>query len=1226
MSTVLVIPVAAGIPQLSQSRNSLNVRVCFQFISNDQGLPDFLRSWPDTVSKLGLKVDLYRESSLDTSVGSGLWPGIEKKEQAHSLWSSMIGRAVSADASMTDELRWVPSKVRSNDNREFRTYSVKHLLTAWQKTKTKQMLDATGIKTKEPISLTERELNAHKAFWSFHKSPKQINGEAIEEDSGDGVSVSDLALFATQHPTLAKRVGLVCDVSIKIPTGFTASDKLLLRATVQDKTMRTPFVACALRETSKTKVFLTRSAAGDDSYVGGLGGVLRMRKLTNGGAFTPIYYLETLDYVASLHREEVTRDVATATGTMQREITTGLALIRDGIEHIKDGDRFGKVTLPNGQEEFVLYAAALVYGYRVDVRKSGTWLPLCNRRVKYIAGNVEWEAVDEGMISPSPVTDDGNGAQKHEEVLRWTTSGSLVSAQPGKMANGDETPATSFGALVYKIALPTAALACCRLRYEYLIRMRCVFAGGYSLDMGEVETAGLATGEDVTEPHRYRRSESVVAPTVVTDPDKPGICNLPTEEADRVNEHRIICSRDIKNGKRAIRFIHPPSVTEEDVILMGELDSMKPEDSYRLLAHYADLVQGSAGDPRGLPDPDAIGALFRFRLRGKNTIAGFKCPADQTETPLTPGCEARGSLSFYQGKRTWPRVRPIRFEVQAIDHGSSAVSFNPKSGHVRVSLAPGATVDCDISCIPRTSEIQSIEKSTTQHLNSLAHDYLVPNAIVLALGYESSLLSSSQISSLSAIDTGASSEITIALKHATRKPVGDPFWGAPVVKRDLGANLAVIQDSPVFDRETTGKLSLTYTWDELSCMDVSGGIVKVKKIGNSEEIDVGQDLLPAKNQPHTDSDQLDFRLLFNDTKARDITARIVAEGQFPDCFAPSKNSERQTQSAEAKFVIPNSAIPSPPVVRFALPLTSLDRTSEDSVRQSVRKGNAIRIYVDGCWCETGRGELLGIVCAPNSQAAVSDAERRKNEPFFSQWGAEILLKTTPMADGPHVHHFDWATAFFDGVNAFTPDELKKGIIGDRPAIVAGHGVKYDLITKGWYSDISVSMARRSYLPWIRFGLVRFQPDSIQGCHVSPVTLSTFCQFLPDRTVTVVRSQSDPRRVRISVAGIGAVSDGENDRRLRSVLEVSVLTLPDHKTGFGQEAHLDEEGKVWVESAAAHLPWHAREDGNGAYIGDLWLPDNPSESQTRFIIKEVLKSSLPGSDGSGRPILLESVKI
>jgi hypothetical protein len=422
------------------------------------------------------------------------------------------------------------------------------------------------------------------------------------------------------------------------------------------------------------------------------------------------------------------------------------------------------------------------------------------------------------------------------------------------------------------------------------------------------------------------------------------------------------------------------------------------------------------------------------------------------------------------------------------------------------------------------------------------------------------ILGKESVETLSAVDVGAASDVPILVKHAKKRPQVQPRWSSPSVLRQSGQLDATLRDSPLIDRGTTSRVFVSYSWDEIKSADVPGGLSHDKKSGVSEEVHVGEDFAEDSGNEVAERELIDFRLPFIDTQARTIKVQLVAEGGFAGCFGETPRSERQLKGEDHEVVIPNSAVPPLPAVEYALPLTAFNRTKADNMSRSFRKGNALRIYLGSSWFATGRGEMLGVVCAPESQESLDDPARRRNEKYFSQWGAEVLLKTSSLSDGPFAHQFPKAEVLFDGVNSITPEELQLGPPLKRPAIVAAHTVRYDQIKRSWYADIFVDEANRSYLPWLRLGLVRFQRDSISECHVSPVVLSSFCQLLPDRTLTIVRNVLDPCRVSLTVAGIGPLALTQEDDHLSVALEVIVLREFDPRDRYLGELYPDNTGK------------------------------------------------------------------
>ena len=67
--------------------------------------------------------------------------------------------------------------------------------------------------------------------------------------------------------------------------------------------------------------------------------------------------------------------------------------------------------------------------------------------------------------------------------------------------------------------------------------------------------------------------------------------------------------------------------------------------------------------------------------------------------------------------------------------------------------------------------------------------------------------------------------------------------------------------------------------------------------------------------------------------------------------------------------------------------------------------------------------------------------------------------------------------------------------------VVGHRVQWDDARKLWYCDIELDAGWRTYMPFVRLALARYQPHAIGGMKLSRVTLAEFAQVLPRRAVT-----------------------------------------------------------------------------------------------------------------------------
>jgi hypothetical protein len=65
-----------------------------------------------------------------------------------------------------------------------------------------------------------------------------------------------------------------------------------------------------------------------------------------------------------------------------------------------------------------------------------------------------------------------------------------------------------------------------------------------------------------------------------------------------------------------------------------------------------------------------------------------------------------------------------------------------------------------------------------------------------------------------------------------------------------------------------------------------------------------------------------------------------------------------------------------------------------------------------------------------------------------------------------------------------------------------HPVAFDPDRKLWYCDIDLDPGT-AYQPFVRLALSRYQPHSIDGCHISRVVRADFAQLLPARVATVM---------------------------------------------------------------------------------------------------------------------------
>jgi hypothetical protein len=247
-----------------------------------------------------------------------------------------------------------------------------------------------------------------------------------------------------------------------------------------------------------------------------------------------------------------------------------------------------------------------------------------------------------------------------------------------------------------------------------------------------------------------------------------------------------------------------------------------------------------------------------------------------------------------------------------------------------------------------------------------------------------------------------------------------------------------------------------------------------------------------------------------DTRYRRISYRMVAATRFREYLDPGLPVEATSLTGDTVTVdVLSSAPPVAPVVLDVVPTSRWERSGSatDGRYESRRLGAGLRIWLARPWFSSGAGELLGVVCGrggpmnPSGELYRQVSVMSQDPARASQPPAPLRTRSllrTPVAE---VHDLRlWP--------------------GGPAADLVGYEPRYDPGRDAWYCDIVLDTGE-AYLPFVRLGLVRYQPRSVDGCVVSPVVATTLAQPLPDRTVVVVR-RTDGLHVSLrGPAGVGA---------------------------------------------------------------------------------------------------------
>lgn len=252
------------------------------------------------------------------------------------------------------------------------------------------------------------------------------------------------------------------------------------------------------------------------------------------------------------------------------------------------------------------------------------------------------------------------------------------------------------------------------------------------------------------------------------------------------------------------------------------------------------------------------------------------------------------------------------------------------------------------------------------------------------------------------------------------------------------------------------------------------------------------------------------RHVIGDTRHHLIRYRAVAVSRDADCFISPGEGEAgfSRESRAVEVSIPASSRPLAPEIAYVLPTFGWQRQTETSVKRSVRYGGGLRVYLKRPWFSSGDGELLGVALWRGELPDQAHRDRYKS--YFTQWGMDPIWQTAPLYGAPSTWQFPDRQAEAHNVSL-------EEIPGFNIDVVA-YPVEFDSERQLWYADLTLDPGD-TYAPFVRLGLVRYQPDALPDARVSRVVLADFAQLTPGRAVVVHPHPAHPRILHVQISGI-----------------------------------------------------------------------------------------------------------
>jgi len=365
---------------------------------------------------------------------------------------------------------------------------------------------------------------------------------------------------------------------------------------------------------------------------------------------------------------------------------------------------------------------------------------------------------------------------------------------------------------------------------------------------------------------------------------------------------------------------------------------------------------------------------------------------------------------------------------------------------------------------------------------------------------------------------------------------------------------------------------------------------------------------------------------FGDTKARQITYQAIVSTRFRELFEPQRdiikekvkhnpNLKQRAEEIEQSFtrtsesvkvVIPSSARPAAPVVRYVIPTFGWTKEAGNGKYTGSRLGGGLRIYLERPWYSSGDGEMLGIVLyIPAKRVKKTPKEV---EPYVTQWGQDPIWETQQPKQTPLQEIFK--NVDFPGFG-LTLDEIQGGeesTVTQRVA-VAGYHVHYDQERQLWYSDVVINSGF-SYSPMISLALVRYQPFSIENAHLSRVAKTDFVPLTADRHASVSVKSKNGKELTLNIAVTsntyytnsaarngGSVMEASIEVKDPSIDDPQLCWQPMYQSGVILKSEVKKDkarffqDKTWTEPGTQW--WH----------NDISISQYSSSRQYRLVIKE-----------------------
>ncbi len=640
------------------------------------------------------------------------------------------------------------------------------------------------------------------------------------------------------HPQLLRKLGLVVDLQITLPSDLTSS-KFNQNFTLE--VFPTKDLPGSANKKTDVRVGLGKLFGGfeakpikDRPEVAG--GLLRLGD-TLAGTGVPEYDLVQLDtdgaafktvaFVAELERRKQASisDAAVVRDPSPPALrTSGVSVVRKERAAAQKRSLARQTSLNEDFKKGRVYLERedLTRGYVFDVFDvaSSTWYSLCRRKGEAVftrGTDVTMPLLPEDGWVSTALSTSFDPADKimrvPAAVARWANGWSLVTQRPGLTLRDDEQtlerhdPAEALRAedlqLAVSYEVEPGSLPPQRYGRAYLIRARAVDLAGNVITSEQANALGTT---HVLGPEIYRRFEPVSSPLVV--PRKP---------VTEGEGPEVIVIRSNYNTAPGLtepndRHVYPPKIdqfraeqhgmfdTNSGALSAGTyaliaarengaLDERNPDGSFKHAGAAEDPNNGNA-PYYDLPQP-----VFQVEGGGTALVPYLTDPlARALAFDRLPGADrAVVKSDLYRAGASWPNVKPVRLRVE--ENPGLPAPQNQSGDELRIHLAKGEATEIKLSSTLREEDLDKL---------------------AVWAGLSEADKNALRADVLSGQHWALTPQRTVRLIHAIRQPNQPATFSEEFeVERLASQNYVTLVDFMDVDNKSTDRIDISAEWSEV---------------------------------------------------------------------------------------------------------------------------------------------------------------------------------------------------------------------------------------------------------------------------------------------------------------------------------------------------------------------------------------------------------------------------